>query len=142
MPLNRSRLRLSKWKKWLNITIFCHNRSLFQIQVSKAYFKEAAEKRQQKNVHQAQLLAPKAAKYAAEYSIAFVCISEGSYKTIIYFKDKKIFQKYSFLCGESVSSLIRILISQRQASVTGGLSNRQFSLLIFQLEAAEHHESF
>lgn len=47
-------------------------------------------------MHQAQLLASKAAKYTAEYFIAFVCISEGSYKTKNVFKRQKIFQKYFF----------------------------------------------
>lgn len=82
-------------------------------------------------MNQAQLLAPKATKYTAEYFIAFVCISEGSYKTKNLFKRQKIFQKYFFALWGKHLQFDSDLISQLQASVTGGPSTRQFSLLIF-----------
>lgn len=48
-----------------------------------------------------------------------------------------MFPKYSFLTGESVCSLSRMLIPQRQALLPGGLSDRRFSSLTPSPETAQ-----
>lgn len=143
MPSNRSRLRLSKWKKLLNIifffaTIEVFSRFRFQKLISRKMHKKGNRKMCIR--HNYQLL--RQPNTQLNILLLLFAYLKAVIKPKMYLKDKKYFKSIFLLCGESISSLIQILISQLQASVTGGLSTRQFSLLIFQLEAAEHHESF